>query len=117
MIEPKAVKNERNLFAFSPYMTSTGAFPEIPFEIVEIKRFNSKIMIPMESAIEMIVNIHERLIPLTELSKSERGIIISKTPATVLEDEITGAMAQTYDTPFSVLAVKAVCCSPKQSIY
>ena len=71
IIEPNEVKNDRNLFAFSPYMTRTGAFPEMPLEIVEIRRFNSKTMIPIEIAIEMIVNIHERLIPLTELSKSE----------------------------------------------
>ena len=49
----------------------------------------------MEIAIEMIVNIQERLIPLTELSKSERGIMISNTPATVLLDDMIGAMAQT----------------------
>ena len=95
MMEPNAVKNERNLFAFSPYMTSTGALPEIPFEIVEMRRFNSKIMIPIEIAMEMIVNIHERLIPFTELSKSDRGIIISRTPATVFSEEMIGAMAQT----------------------
>ena len=38
MIEPNAVKKERNLFAFSPYITRTGALPEIPFDIVEIKK-------------------------------------------------------------------------------
>ena len=95
MIEPNAVKKDRNLFAFSPYITSTGAFPEIPLDIVEIKRLSSKIMIPMEIAMEMIVKIHERLIPFTELTKSDFGIMISKTPATVFEDEMTGAMAQT----------------------
>ena len=95
MIEPNAVKKERNLFAFSPYITRTGAFPEIPLDTVEIRRFNSKTMIPMEIAIEIIVNIHERLIPFTELSKSERGIMISRTPATVFSDEMIGAMAQT----------------------
>ena len=95
MTEPNAVKNERNLFAFSPYITRTGALPEIPFETVEIRRLSSKIIIPIEMAIDMIVKIHERLIPFTELSKSERGIITSSTPDTVFSEEIIGAMAQT----------------------
>ena len=95
MIEPNEVKNDRNLFAFSPYMTRTGAFPEMPLEIVEIRRFNSKTMMPIEIAIEMIVNIHERLIPLTELSKSEYGIMISIMPATVFSEDIIGEIAQT----------------------
>ena len=95
MIEPKAVKKDRNLFAFSPYITSTGAFPEMPLDTVEIRRFISNTMMPMEMAIEMIVKIHERLIPFTELSKSDLGIIISRTPATVFSEEMIGAMAQT----------------------
>ena len=95
MTEPNAVKNERNLFAFSPYITRTGALPEIPFETVEIRRLSSKIIMPIEMAIDMIVNIHERLIPFTELSKSERGIITSRTPATVFSEEMIGAIAHT----------------------
>ena len=67
----------------------------MPFEIVEIKRLSSKIMIPIDKAIDMIVNIHDRLIPLTELPKSERGIMISRTPATVFSEDMIGAIAQT----------------------
>ena len=52
-------------------------------------------MIPMEIAMEMIVKIQDKLIPFTELSKSERGIMISRTPDTVFAEDITGAMAQT----------------------
>ena len=70
MIEPNAVKNERNLLAFSPYITSTGAFPEIPLDTVVIRRLISKMMIPIEIAMEMIVKIQDKLIPFTELSKS-----------------------------------------------
>ena len=52
-------------------------------------------MIPIDIAIDMIVKIHDKLIPFTELSKSERGIMISKTPATVFDEEMIGAIAHT----------------------
>ena len=95
MIDPKAVKNERNLFAFSPYITSTGALPEIPLDTVEIRRLISKTMMPIEIAIDMIVKIQLRDIPLTEDSKSARGILSSRMPATVFSEDMIGAMAQT----------------------
>ena len=96
MTEPNAVKNERNLLAFSPYMTRTGVLPEMPCDIVEMMRLSSNIAIPIEIAIEIMVNIHERLIPLTVPAKSDLGIVISSMPETVFSEDMIGAMAHTY---------------------
>ena len=86
------MKNDRNLMAFSPYITMTGALPDMPLDSVEMNRFSSNTMMPIEIAIEKIVNIHESDMPLTVDSKSSRGIITSSMPATVFSDDMMGAI-------------------------
>ena len=67
----------------------------MPCDIVEMMRLSSKIAIPIEIAIETIVNIQERLMPFNEPWKSSLGIMISRIPDTVFSEEIIGEMAQT----------------------
>ena len=71
-------------------------------------------MIPAETAIEKIVKIQLKDIPLTVASKSLSGMRTSRIPATVFCELMIGAIAHLYLTPSSVLDVRVTTCSSKQ---